>query len=464
LQQLKNGRISFFEQGLEPDIAALMIEVIKNSWALLLGMLLLMLGNGLQGTLLGVRGAIESIDSATLGYVMSAYFVGFLAGSQITPILLKRVGHVRVFAAFGSLVSAAFILYGAFVHPLAWLVLRLVVGLCFSGLYVVAESWMNNSATNETRGQALSTYMMVQMIGMLLGQLLLNVGDPAEYDLFILLTVLVSISFAPILLSTTPAPVHETTAPMKIKELIVASPLASIGMILLGGIYSILFAMAPVYAVAQGLSVADVSVFVTVIFTGGMLFQYPIGWLSDRMDRRHLIIALTAVGTVAASFGSVFGHIFPLLLGIALILGGASNPLYSLLVAHANDYLEVEKMPAASGGLLFLNGCGAMGGPILAGFVMTKFGNHWFFAIIAMLMFAVCLYGIYRMTQRDTVDIDDQAPMMPISARTTAVLTEVATEIAIEQVEEDALEAEEEADETYERYDFSDDDIEEREP
>ena len=212
-----------------------MIEVIKNSWALLIGMLLLMLGNGLQGTLLGVRGGIESIDSATLGYVMSAYFVGFLVGSQITPILLRRVGHVRVFAALGSLVSAAFILYGAFVNPAAWLVLRLIVGLCFSGLYVVSESWMNESATNETRGQALSTYMMVQMIGMILGQLLLNVGDPAGYDLFVLLTVLVSVSFAPILLSTTPAPVHETTAAMKIGELIKTSPLASIGMILLGG-------------------------------------------------------------------------------------------------------------------------------------------------------------------------------------------------------------------------------------
>ena len=434
-----------------------MIEVFKNSWALLIGMLLLMIGNGLQGTLLGVRGGMESIDSATLGYVMSAYFVGFLAGSQITPILLQRVGHVRVFAAFGSLVSAAFILYAAFVHPAAWLVLRLIVGLCFSGLYVVSESWMNDSATNDTRGQALSIYMIVQMVGMILGQLLLNLGDPGGYDLFVLITVLVSISFAPILLSTSRAPLHETTAPMKIQELIKASPLAAIGMLILGGVYSILFAMAPVYAVAQGFSVANVSIFVTMIFTGGMLFQYPIGWLSDRMDRRHLIIALTAIGSFAAIFGSFFGSNFSLLLAIAFLLGGTSNPLYSLLVAHANDYLEVEKMPAASGGLLFLNGSGAMGGPIIAGFLMTQLGNHWFFIIVAILMLAVCIYGLYRMTQRDSVDIDDQAPMMPISARTTAVLTEVATEIAIEQVEEDALAAEEEAEEIYERKEFGDD-------
>ena len=434
-----------------------MIEVIKNSWALLIGMLLLMLGNGLQGTLLGVRGGIESIDSATLGYVMSAYFVGFLAGSQITPILLQRVGHVRVFAAFGSLVSAAFILYAAFVHPVAWMALRLVVGLCFSGLYVVAESWMNDSATNETRGQALSLYTIVQMLGMILGQLLLNVADPAGYNLFILLTVLVSISFAPILLSSSPAPMHQTTARMSVLELIKTSPLASIGMFLLGGIYSILYAMAPVFAVSKGLSVANVSVYVTMIFVGGMAFQYPIGWVSDRMDRRHLIIGLTAIGCFAAIFGSFFGDNFRILLFTGLVLGGASTPLYPLLVAYANDYLEVEKMPAASGGLMFLNGSGAMGGPIIAGFLMTRYGNHWFYITIAILMLAVCVYGIYRMTQRDTGDIEDQAPMMPISARTTAVMTDVATDIVIEQAEDDALDAAEEAEELYEvRTDFGD--------
>ncbi len=434
-----------------------MLVVLKNSWALLLGMLLLMLGNGLQGTLLGVRGGLESIDSATLGYVMSAYFVGFLVGSQITPVLLQRVGHVRVFAAFGSLVSAAFILYGAFVHPAAWLVLRLIVGLCFSGLYVVAESWMNHSATNETRGQALSTYMVVQMLGMVLGQLLLNVGDPGGYDLFVLLTVLVSVSFAPILLSSSPAPMHETSTPMNVKSLVVASPLASVSMFLLGGIYSILFAMAPVYAVSQGFSVASVSVFVTMVFMGGLVFQFPIGWFSDRMDRRQLIIALTAIGAFAGIFGSLFGNSFIVLLAIALILGGTSTPLYSLIVAYANDYLEPEQMSAASGGLLFLNGSGAMGGPIVAGYLMSRFGNHWFFVIISTLMLSICVYGLYRMTQRSTIDVDDQAPMMPISVRSTAVLTEVAAEIAIEQAEELAIEAEEEAEEIYERKDFGDD-------
>ena len=169
-----------------------MLAVLRNSWALMLGILLLMLSNGLQGTLLGVRGAIEQIDSNAMGFVMSAYFVGFLGGSRLAPLLLRKVGHVRVFAALGSLASAAFILYATIVDPWFWMFLRLVVGFCFSGIYVVAESWLNDSATNETRGQALSMYLIVQMAGIVLGQLLLNLADPSGYELFVLITVLVS--------------------------------------------------------------------------------------------------------------------------------------------------------------------------------------------------------------------------------------------------------------------------------
>ena len=170
-----------------------MLLVLRQSWALLIGMLLLMIGNGLQGTLLGVRGSLENIDSSTMGYIMAGYFLGFLGGSRITPIMLQRVGHVRVFAALGSLVSAAFILYAAIVDPIAWWLLRVLVGFCFSGIYVVAESWLNDSTSNETRGQTLSLYLIVQMGGIVLGQLMLNVADPGGYNLFVLITVLVSI-------------------------------------------------------------------------------------------------------------------------------------------------------------------------------------------------------------------------------------------------------------------------------
>lgn len=429
-----------------------MLRVLASSWALMLGVLLLMLGNGLQGTLLGVRGSLEQMNAATMGYIMSAYYVGFIGSSKLTPLLLKRVGHVRVFAAMGSLVSAAFILFGAFVDPIAWWLLRLLVGFCFCGIYIVAESWVNHSATNDTRGQALSLYLIVQMGGIVLGQLLLNVADPAGYELFVLITVLVSVSFAPMLLSSAPAPLHETARAMPIRELIVASPLACFGILLLGGVFATLFAMAPVYATESGLSVSETSWFITAIFLGGMLLQYPIGWLSDRMDRRLLIIAVTAVAAVTAYAGQFLNHNINLLTGIAFILGGMSNPLYSLLIAYANDHLETEQMAAASAGLLFINGVGAMSGPIVVGYAMSHFGVEWFFINITLLMSAICIYGIYRVTQRAPVASEDATPHVSLTSRTTSV----AHEIAIEAADEAQLEAAEELDESDEAPDEHD--------
>lgn len=410
-----------------------MITVLRHSWALLLGLLLLMLGNGLQGTLLGVRGSLEQMSSSTMGYIMSAYYIGFLGSSRLTPIMLRRVGHVRVFAAYGSLVSAAFILYAAVVHPVAWWFLRLLVGFCLCGVYIVAESWLNNSATNETRGQALSLYLIVQMGGIVLGQLLLNVADPGGYGLFVLITVLVSVSIAPMLLASAPAPVHGTARSMSIRELIGASPLACFGSLMLGGVFAILFAMSPVYATERGLSIAETSYFVTAIFLGGMLLQFPIGWLSDRMDRRKLIIAAAGIGAVVAYIGMLYGNNVFVLLGVAFVLGGMSNPLYSLLIAHANDFLEYEQMAAASGGLLFINGLGAMSGPIVVGFVMSRFGNEWFFILLVLLLSTIMLYGLYRTTKREAVAPADHTPHVALSTRSTFVATEYAIEIAEEQ-------------------------------
>jgi len=431
-----------------------MFSVLKQTWALMLGMLLLMLGNGLQGTLLGVRGSLEEIDSAAMGYIMAGYFLGFLGGSQLTPILLQRVGHVRVFAAFGSLISAAFILYAAIVNPYAWWLLRVLVGFCFSGVYVVAESWLNHSASNDSRGKALSLYMIVQMLGMFLGQSLLNLGDPSDYSLFVLITVLVSLSIAPILLSASnTAPVGNSAKAMPLKELISTSPLACFGMLMLGGIYSVLYAMSPVYATERGLSVAQTSYFIMAIFAGAMIFQFPIGWLSDKMDRRILIIGTTGIGAITALMCMHFGDTYVLLLTAAFILGGTANPLYSLLVAYANDYLELEQMAAAAGGLLFINGLGAMSGPILVGYAMSKLGIEWYFIILFLLMSAICLYGIYRMSQRAHTVVDESAPYLPISSNTSGL----ATAYAIDAAEEEMLNELEEAEELFEQRPYDED-------
>ena len=186
-----------------------MLNVLRQSWPLLLGVMLLMVGNGVQGTLLGVRGAAEGFSTLQLSIVMSSYFLGFLIGAQLTPIMIRRVGHVRVFSAMGSLISAVLILYPLLVDWTAWSLMRVLIGFCFSGIYITAESWLNNSATNETRGQALSAYMIVQMLGIIASQGLLAMGDPQGFGLFIIPSVLVSLAFMPILLADTPAPTFE---------------------------------------------------------------------------------------------------------------------------------------------------------------------------------------------------------------------------------------------------------------
>ena len=410
-----------------------MLSAIKNSWALLLGIFFLMIGNGLQGTVLGVRGDGEGYSASVMGFVMSAYFVGFLGGTQATPWLLRRVGHIRVFAALASLISAAFILYAAIVHPVSWLILRLIIGFCFSGVYVVAESWLNNSATNETRGQTMSAYVFSQMVGIVLAQGLLNVADPAGYDLFIIMSVMVSVSFLPILLSSSPMPVFESTRRMSLGQLFKTSPLGCVGMFMLGTIFACLFGMAPVYAADLRFSTAQVSIFIGAIYLGGMLLQIPIGWFSDRMDRRVLIAGLTAVGAAASIVAMLVGNVFGLLVGISFVIGGIANPMYSLLAAYVNDLLDHDDMASASGGLIMINGVGAMGAPVAAGFVMDNAGAGGFFLFIAVAMGSISAYAIYRMTQRPATPVDETGPMVPMSQLAGTVAADVAWEVAAQE-------------------------------
>jgi len=415
-----------------------MFFVIKNSWALLFGMFLLMLGNGLQGTLLGVRGSIEGMSPQTMSWVMTGYFVGFLFGSQLTPNMIRRVGHVRVFAALGSLVSACLILYAAWTNPYFWFLLRIIVGFCFSGIYVVAESWLNDSSSNETRGQTLSAYLIVQMMGIVLAQAVLNFADPSGYMLFIIISVVVSLSFAPILLSVSPAPQFQTSKRMTLSQLWSISPLGVVGQFFLGAIFAALFGMASVYGTERGLTVKDISLFVAAIYFGGMVLQYPIGWVSDRMDRRVLIFIVCSIGTFF-SFAANLSDSYIWLLIVAFIIGGVSNPLYSLYIAYTNDYLEHDDMASASGGLIFLTGIGAIFGPSIVGWLLDAYGAASYFWFIGSVMAIMGSYALYRMTQTSSTAVEDTSAYAPITPTSTPVAMELAQEYAIEM----ALEEEE---------------------
>jgi MFS family permease len=412
-----------------------MLAVVRDSWTLLLGMLLLMLGNGLQATLLGVRGAQEGMSPSTLSFVMSAYFAGLLIGARVTPLMIQRVGHVRVFSALASLISAGFILYAALPDPWVWMATRLMVGFCFCGVYVVAESWLNDRATNETRGQAMSVYMLVQSLGIVGAQGFMTLAEPTGYALFALISILVSLSIAPMLLSAAPTPAFETARRMTLRELFAVSPLGCVGTLLLGGVFSAMFGMAAVYGAEAGLSVDQIAVLMASIYTGGLLAQWPIGWLSDRVDRRRLIVACCGAGLTAGAVAAT-GPEFLVLLPLAAVIGGIANPLYTLLIAHTNDFLGPQDMASASGGLLFLNGVGAVSGPIVVGVLMDRAGPPAFFAYMAALFGLIGLYGLWRMTRRAAAPIEAQAPFAPILPSATPVAMGIVTELAAGQAAE----------------------------
>jgi MFS family permease len=371
---------------------------------------------------------------------MSGYFLGFLGGSRATPVLIQRVGHVRVFAALGSFISAVLILYPVAVDPIAWTLLRVAIGFSFSGVYVTAESWLNHGASNANRGKALSLYLIVQMIGIISAQGLVLVADPGGFVLFILPSVLVSVSFAPILLSVSPTPAFATTRRMTLGHLYRISPLGFVGMLLMGGVFAAQWGMAAVFATEAGLSGGKLSLFIAMIYVGGMVLQYPIGWISDRVDRRALIIAMALIGAAGALVPVFRPENYQAILIAAFLIGGTSNPLYALIIAYTNDFLEVEDMPAASSGLMFVNGVGAITGPLITGWAMGAFGPNGYFLYLTTVLLALVGYGLWRTTQRPSVAVEDTASYAPVLPSASPVAMELAQELYAEAVEEAAEE------------------------
>jgi MFS family permease len=405
-----------------------MVQVFMASWPLFFGILLLMVGNGLQGSLMGVRGGAAGFSAFTMSVVISAYFLGFMIASRLAPEMIRRVGHVRVFAALGSLISAALIMFPTLEHPAVWILMRVILGFCFCGVYVTSESWLNNAATNDTRGQALSLYMITQMLGIILAQSLLVLPDASGYLLFVIPSVLVSIAFAPILLAISPTPAFESTKPMNLKELFRASPLGFVGMSLMGAVFALQFGMAAVFASEAQFTIRETSIFVAAFYVGALVFQYPLGWLSDRIDRRVLIAVVALFGGIAGVVGLLFTGAFPIVVAAAVFIGGAANPLYSLLIAYTNDYLEREDMASASAGLMFVNGVGAIVGPLVTGYLMQVVGPRGFFVLIAVPMLCLTAYAFYRMTKRAAPSVDDTGSYTYYAPTGTVVSMEYAAQ------------------------------------
>jgi MFS family permease len=380
-----------------------------------------MLGNSMHFTLVGLRGDIENFSAGALAIVTSAYFGGFLLGARTAPKLIQRVGHIRVFAAVGSFLSAGLIALPLVVDPWVWTLLRTLIGFCMAGIYVTAESWLNAEATNENRGTILSIYMIAQTLGMISAQGLLMLGDASTASLFIVASILVSISFGPILLSVSSTPAVEMSRSMPLRNLVRTAPLGTVGVFFLGTIFATQAGMGPVFASQIGLSAQQVSLFMAILFVGPLLFQVPIGWISDRVDRRRVIFVTSALGAIFCLLGWAVsegrGHLFI----IAFFTGGVTMPLYALLLAYANDELSREDMPAASGGLALTFGCGAILGPLAAGFVMQVFGSYMFWIILAATFLMIAIFALYRMTQSEVKSPDETESYLSVLPTTSQV-------------------------------------------
>lgn len=399
-----------------------MYSAIMSAWALLLGMAIIMLGNGLQGTLLGLRATLEGFSTTVTGFVMTGFFIGFLLGSTIAPRIVQSVGHIRVFAALASLASASALVHAIIIDPWTWGLMRVVTGFSYAGLYVVAESWLNDRATNETRGQILSIYMVVTYGGMTAGQFLLNVGDPAGFDLFVLISVLVSLALVPISLTAVPAPTFDAPSPVGLRQLYAISPLGVVGGLATGLTNGVIFGMGAVYGSAMGMSNSEVALFMGLLLLGGMLLQWPVGRISDLLDRRKVIVGVTSL---AALFAIIPGLIpdLPLwwLLGLTFLFGGMTLPMYSLCGAHLNDYLDPKQMVAASSAFVLVNGLGAILGPTSGSIAMQMIGPSGFFVLLALVQCFIVLFALWRMTRRAPMPLEDQGAFVSMPPRGSPV-------------------------------------------
>ena len=405
-----------------------MNKIFKNSWALFLGYAVLIIAHGLQGNLLGVRAVLENFNIIATGALMSGYFIGYFVGANSVPGLVSKVGHIRVFAAFASMASLSILFHAIVVNPYAWILGRFITGFSIIGIFIVVESWLNDRATNKTRGKVLSIYMIITFIGLGLGVLLLNFSNPKQYEPFILVSLLLSIALVPILLTKRKAPTFKKISSIKIKELYKISPLGTFSMFCVGFIHPAIFTMGAVYGALMNFSVLEISLYLFLITLSGAIFQWPIGYLSDRFDRRIILIITSLLGSVltilcffsvsvspdfinlSSGWKPILQHItnHRMLFYIFISLyAGVSLPLFSLNLAYVNDFLPKEKFVSAGAGMQIIFGLSAMTAPFACSFFMKNFGPNGIFIFLFIFQTLIGLFGIYRMTKRSIEENPD---------------------------------------------------------
>ncbi|PWC89473.1 MFS transporter, partial [Azospirillum sp. TSH100] len=379
-----------------------MPPVVRSVASLLLGVACLMLANGALSTLIGLRLSATASGATAVGMITAAFYAGLTLGSLYAHRIITRVGHIRAFAAFASVVSVAALSHALFVDAPLWAMLRLIQGFCMAGLYMCIESWLNGTATNESRGQLLSAYMVTLYGASGVGQQLLRLDDEAGLRLFMIVSILLTLALVPVALTRTIPPQLPNVSSFGIRRLYQSSPLGVAGVFISGAITGSIYGLAPVFGAASSFGISGTALFMSVLILGGMALQWPLGRLSDRFDRRSVIIALsaalslTSLVMIAAAGQDRSSALFL----VAPLFGGLAFTLYPVCLAHTNDYVRRDDMVSASGGLILANSVGAIIGPPVASALMTMTGPAGLFSFVAGGALSATVYGLWRTRMR----------------------------------------------------------------
>ena len=392
--------------------------------ALLFGTLFLFMGNGLQGILLPVRGNIEGYATTTLGLLGTSWAAGFVIGCLVAPKLVRRVGHVRAFSGFISIIAIIALVSGIIIDPFWWVVLRAVTGFSTAGTSMIIESWLNERASNESRGAIFSLYIGITLIGVVGGQMMIPLEDVRTPVLFMICGIFYCIAMLPTTLSTAASPQPLKAVRLDLPALYRNSPVSCLGILLVGianGAYGTLGA---VFGAGAGLSDTSIAVMMSATIFAGALMQLPAGRLSDRIDRRYVLAAMSAIAALA---GLLIFLLHPtsavLLIGLVVLYGAVANTLYPIAVAHANDFAAAEDFVKVSGGLLLLYGVGTVIGPTIGGPVMSVISPHALFLVTAIAHLLITVYAIIRSRIRAAVPASDRDAYTTIPTGTSPMLT-----------------------------------------
>jgi MFS family permease len=397
-----------------------MAQVLTTFSALFASVLLLTIGSGLFGTFLSLRMTLQGFSQQITGLILAGYYAGLVVGGLFCQGLVQRVGHIRAFAAFAALTTAAIMGHALYLSALSWGMLRFVTGISMTGLFMVVESWLNEVSEPSNRGRVFSFYMILNYLGMGIGQFMLNLSDIRGTDHFLIAGVLFSLCLVPVVATRSVNPKMPQRIKLNIVGLFRQAPIGMAGCLTAGLLNGSFYAMGPVFALKSGLAVADVAWFMSISIFSGLMLQWPVGIFSDRLDRRRFLAAISAAVAVISLVIALFSENSRLLLFVmAIAYGGTVFTLYPVSVALTHDLVAPKDVVPASSALILFYGVGAFFGPVLASATMQRLGPEglYFFLASGSALFALAAYVRWKKTP---VDVKDPVPFMPMS-RTSPV-------------------------------------------